>query len=105
GLVVDRFGARIDQQRERAGVLHPGRDQPPAHQRELALAVYHAHDRDRLGRCHVVARRGGWLLGVAEQPPKRFRRGSDQIASTHVWAGLTRSLRSASTILRRARLS
>src|SRR5262249_46143285 len=54
-----------------------------AHQRELPLPLGHAHDRHRLGRRHVVARREVRLLAVAKEPPERLRRRGDQVASAH----------------------
>ena len=83
GLVVDRLGARVDQQREVLRVLDPGRDQPPAHQGELTLALGHPHDRHRLGRRDIVARRKIGLLAIAKQRPDRLRRAGDAVASAH----------------------
>src|SRR5207245_8579008 len=48
--VVDRFTARIDEQGELPRVLDPGRDQTPAHERELPLPLHTADDRHRLRR-------------------------------------------------------
>ena len=65
------------------GVLDPGGDQAPAHQGERAHAVGEAHDRHRLGRRDVVARRKIRLLRIAEQRTDRFRRGGYEIAAAH----------------------
>src|SRR6516162_5440469 len=58
-------------------------DQAPAHQGERAHAVGEAHDRHRLGRRDVVARRKIRLLHVAEQRTDRFRRRGYEIAAAH----------------------
>ena len=82
-FVADGFAARVDQQREGLGILDPGRQQAPAHQREPAFAVDQAHDGDRLRRGDIVARREIGLLLVAKQRPQRFRIGDDRIAAAH----------------------
>ena len=56
-LVEHRIAARLQHQRECLGILDPGRNQTPTHQRELPLALIEPHDRNRLRRRHVVARR------------------------------------------------
>src|SRR5262249_28519263 len=82
-LLVDRLAARIDQEREPGGILHPGRDDAPAHAQELALASLEPHDRHRLGRRHIVARREVRLLLIAEQGTNGLRRRNDCVAATH----------------------
>jgi hypothetical protein len=86
GLVIDRLGARVDEQAEAAGILHPGWDQAPTHQRKLSLALPHAHDGHRLRGGHIVARGEIRLLRIAEQPAERLRRGEEQITSAHARA-------------------
>ncbi len=83
-LVDDRFTARVYQQRKCARVLDPGRDQAPAHQRELPLAFGKPHNRHGLGRRDIVTRRKIRLLEIAEQPPDRLGRARDHIASAHI---------------------
>ena len=83
GLVQHRLGTGIDQQRELAGVLDPGRHQAPAHQLEMPLAVFQNHHWNRLRRSDVIPRREIGLFGVAEYLPHRRRRGCDYEASAH----------------------
>ena len=55
----------------------------PAHQREMALAVHQAHDRDRLRGGDIVAWREIGLLLIAKQRPQGFRRCDDCVAAAH----------------------
>src|SRR5215217_7035829 len=56
-LLPHRLGARIDHPVADLLVRGPVRDEPPAHDGELALIVLETDDRGRLGRGDVVPRR------------------------------------------------
>src|SRR5271156_1885027 len=59
GLGVDVLAPRVEGREAELGVLGPRGDQAPAHDVEAALAVENivTHDRQRIGRRHVPARR------------------------------------------------
>src|SRR4051812_26286917 len=82
-LVEDRLAPRIDDERERARVFHPSREKPPAHQRKLPFPFRHAHDRHRLSRRDVVARRKVRLLQVAEKLPDCLWSRGYGVAAAH----------------------
>ena len=85
--------AHVDDQREGFHILDERREKPPAHQREMpgGLVPVHtdmawadgAHNRHRLGRGDVVARREIGLLDIVEQAAHRFRRQGDGKATAH----------------------
>ena len=66
GLVQYGVSAGIDEQGERPGVLHPRRQQTPAHQSKLTLSLPYSDDRNGLGRRNIVARRKIWQFRIAK---------------------------------------
>ena len=92
GLVANRLGTRVDQQRKTTGILHPRRNQSPAHQPEVTAAIFQNDNRNWLCRCNIIPRREVWLFHIAEYLPKcRRRRGNDE-ATTHYLYKLSRCL-------------
>src|SRR6185295_10378654 len=85
---LNPFGPNVDEKGELLGVPDERRDQPPTHQREMALALRHPHDRNRLGRGDVVSRRKFLILDIAEQLFQLFRVGPEEEASAHLWWSL-----------------
>src|SRR5262249_25479905 len=82
-LFIHRIAARIDEQRKRARVLYPGRDEPPTHQGEVPFVLEEPYDRYGLCWRDVVTGREIRLLRIAEERPDRLRRADDQVASAH----------------------
>ena len=56
----------------------------------MPLALVEPHDRDRLRRRHIIARREIRLLEIPRTAPHRFRRRDDKIASAHVMTVLNK---------------
>ncbi len=102
-LVEHRLAARIDHERDGLRVLHPGRNESPAHQAEGPPALGEADHRDRLRRRHVVARREIRLLAIAEQRPDRGRRRGDDVASAHWLSSILHDGKSTAHIMRSRR--
>src|SRR5665213_785338 len=69
-LLKDRFAARINQQREGPRILHPGRQQAPSHQGELAFAAGQTNDGYRLRGGDIVTRRE---IGLSSSQPNSVR--------------------------------
>ena len=69
-LVENRLGTRIDQERKFTGILHPRWNQPPAHQPEMAAAIFQDDNRNGLSRRDIIPRREIRLLEIAEYLPK-----------------------------------
>ena len=83
-LLGRALAADVDDQREVLGILDPAGDEAPAHQDELARALFEPDHRHRLRRRDVVARRKVRLLAIGEGLAHRFRRQGYGVAATHV---------------------
>jgi hypothetical protein len=82
-LFQQGFRPRIDHQRELAGVLDPGWQQPPTHQPKMPDAVFNDDHGHRLSGRHVKPRREIRLFRIAKYLPQGLWGRSNYESSAH----------------------
>src|ERR1700753_1254802 len=66
GLLTHRLRPCIDEERERPGILDPGRQHPPTHQPKMPVIIFDNYHRYRLGRRDIEPRWKVGLLGIGK---------------------------------------